>query len=578
MAKPRLARPVRFTHEGFEASALPRETLLQALARRGIPLMNRSIKYHRPRGPFCGVGQCTGCLVRLNGVPNVRACRTEPKEGDVVRGELGWPSTKWDLLAGVDLLLPGHLDTLHGFRRPLALRPAYNAVVRRLTGTGRLPDPPTAGNTPPVPGSPPRRVDVLVVGDGPAGRALALDVARTAGLSVLQIDRRLERERSPPSADTDRSSSLPVEYGTSLVFLPPPGRDGTFTALLHKDGEPVRTVIARRVALTTGAYDGNLLFAGNDRPGVLTAEGALVLVSPGGRPPFSRALVVGGGERARKLLEAFRGQVAAVASLGEASPALVRSASEAGVPLHPNALLVEARGRRRVRHVLLRDRRRAVWTRIPVDAVLLAHRRCPNVPPFFQAGARMLWRAGAAAYMPEVDASGATSVPGLFAAGEVAGYTDPASIEASAQAAASGLLSSLGLGAPVPADPALLTRRVRESGPEDLLGYYRELLAQPVRGRRVVCPCEDVLLEELDESVHEGFTGMEVVKRLTGTGTGLCQGRYCLPDALLLLSLFEGRPPSEVGFITQRPPIWPTPLGALADGEAPPAEAPRAPA
>ncbi len=55
-----------------------------------------------------------------------------------------------------------------------------------------------------------------------------------------------------------------------------------------------------------------------------------------------------------------------------------------------------------------------------------------------------------------------------------------------------------------------------------------------------------------------------MVKRYTGVGTGLCQGRYCLPDALLLLAQLEGRPASEVGYIRQRPPLVPTPLSALA--------------
>jgi sarcosine oxidase subunit beta len=83
-----------------------------------------------------------------------------------------------------------------------------------------------------------------------------------------------------------------------------------------------------------------------------------------------------------------------------------------------------------------------------------------------------------------------------------------------------------------------------------------------------------VLLDEVLEATERGYRGIEVLKRYTGLGTGLCQGRYCLPDALLVLAIRERRTPSEVGYITQRPPVVPTALGAFAglpeDGGGPP--------
>jgi hypothetical protein len=100
--------------------------------------------------------------------------------------------------------------------------------------------------------------------------------------------------------------------------------------------------------------------------------------------------------------------------------------------------------------------------------------------------------------------------------------------------------------------------------PSELLGYYRELLRVPGHGRWVACPCVDVLLSEVEKAVRSGYRGIEVIKRYTSLGTGICQGRYCLPDALLLLSILENRPPQEVGYITQRPPVVVTPLAALA--------------
>ena len=38
----------------------------------GEKVFSRSIKYHRPRGPFCFSGACSQCLMRVDGVPNVQ--------------------------------------------------------------------------------------------------------------------------------------------------------------------------------------------------------------------------------------------------------------------------------------------------------------------------------------------------------------------------------------------------------------------------------------------------------------------------------------------------------------------------
>ena len=119
----------------------PGESVLDGLVRDGLPTLQRSPRYHRPRAPFCGIGQCTGCLVRVNGRPNVRACRYVPADGDRVTTENGWPSQRFDLLAILDGMFRHGIDTLHGFRRPAFATPLYHRVIRRLAGYGQ---PPTA--------------------------------------------------------------------------------------------------------------------------------------------------------------------------------------------------------------------------------------------------------------------------------------------------------------------------------------------------------------------------------------------------------------------------------------------------
>ncbi|HTT26292.1 MAG TPA: 2Fe-2S iron-sulfur cluster-binding protein, partial [Thermoplasmata archaeon] len=530
------APPVRFRWGRRELRA-PAGTPLAAAVTEGTPpILQRSIRYHRPRAPFCGTGACTNCLVRVNGVPNVRACRYAPANGDRIESENAWPSPRLDVLGAIDRLFPSGLDAVHGFRRPAFARPLYQWFVRRLAAFGSLPGPAPAPALPPA-----RTLDAgwVIVGAGPAGLGAARTLVQRGQSPVL-----LDRQPSPPAVD-----GAVVVGRTTAGFLPPPraGRRRRFDLLASgEDGTPVR-IAADGVILATGAYDAGLWFANGDRPGVLTAEGAITLEGPGGAPPFRRGILFGSGPRAASMIARWGERLEALVAPGAIAPEVVRTASEHGVPMYPRSLLVRALGGRRVRGVELRGRGGGPTTRLEADAVVLAHRRLPNAQMLFQVGASMRWSARPGAYFPD-QIEGATSVPGLLVAGEVAGSMDAVAAASDGARVAERALADAPWPTEFPPGPP--------EPPAELEGYYRELLgAARVPGRWVACACEDVLLSEILEAEHRGYRGIEVIKRYTGLGTGLCQGRYCVPEALLVLAQAEGRPPSEVGYITQRPPV-----------------------
>lgn len=530
--------------DGRPVDVRPGDTVVQALARRGWPTLGRSTRYHRARAPFCGIGACSQCLVRVNGQSGVRACRYVPAPGDRMQTENGWPSVRWDLLAMFDTLFRSGIDTLHGFRRPRALTPAYHWTIRRLAGFGRLPEAPPADARPTGSSV---TCDTVVVGAGASGRAAA-EALVAGGRHVLVV------EREPvvsPLAGAD------VRADTTAFFLPPPvaGRPLPFELLAVTQGARGLRVAAQTVVLANGGYDAGLLFDGNDRPGVLTAEGVERMLPSGRPPPFAHAILFGGGERVGRLIARFPEAVEAVVAPGRVAPTVAEIASRHAIPIFPRTLLVRAVGRRRVRRVDLRSRGDGRRFRQDADAVVLAHRRLPAPQLAFQVGARMRFRASVGAYFPEPTDGVGTSVPGLFAVGEVAGFPESAATASGAAAAA----RILGATAPPLPPPAV------EEPAGEMLGYLRELrTALAGAPRAFACPCEDILFREVEEAVAHGYRGIEVIKRMTGVGTGLCQGRYCLPDTLLLLSVLEGRPPDAVGYITQRPPVLPVALEALA--------------
>lgn len=65
------------------------ETIAAALLAAGIRINGYTQKRHAPRGIFCGIGQCTDCVMVVNGVPNVKTCVTPVADGMVIGTQHG---------------------------------------------------------------------------------------------------------------------------------------------------------------------------------------------------------------------------------------------------------------------------------------------------------------------------------------------------------------------------------------------------------------------------------------------------------------------------------------------------------
>jgi len=72
---------VEFLFDGKPIKAYEGETIAAALFAAGIRIFSRSFKYHRPRGLFCMSGHCSNCLMRVDGIPNVRTCMEQVRSG-----------------------------------------------------------------------------------------------------------------------------------------------------------------------------------------------------------------------------------------------------------------------------------------------------------------------------------------------------------------------------------------------------------------------------------------------------------------------------------------------------------------
>ncbi|HHT62194.1 MAG: (2Fe-2S)-binding protein [Bacillota bacterium] len=80
---------VTFYFDGQPVEGYTEETIAAALHAAGIRVLGHSPELHRPRGLFCAIGNCSSCLMVVNGEPNVRVCVEKVQPGMKVETQKG---------------------------------------------------------------------------------------------------------------------------------------------------------------------------------------------------------------------------------------------------------------------------------------------------------------------------------------------------------------------------------------------------------------------------------------------------------------------------------------------------------
>ncbi|MGI6677549.1 MAG: (2Fe-2S)-binding protein [Dehalobacterium sp.] len=80
---------VSFYFDGQLVEGYTGETIAAALHAAGVRVLGHSPELHRPRGLFCAIGNCSSCLMVVNGEPNVRVCVEKVQPGMQVETQQG---------------------------------------------------------------------------------------------------------------------------------------------------------------------------------------------------------------------------------------------------------------------------------------------------------------------------------------------------------------------------------------------------------------------------------------------------------------------------------------------------------
>ena len=282
------ARPIKhrvtIMLDGEPVEAERGEPVAAALVAAGKTTIARSPKFHRPRGPSCMRGACDGCLARVDETPNVMTCLVPAEEGTAVVTQNRIGPRDNDLLRMTDWFFPEGMNHHELFAGVPGIQSIMQGFARRVAGLGKLP----LEGTPPRTASR-RTADVVVVGAGPSGMAVAVRLAR-AGRAVEVIDDQLAPGGGMTAlAREDAESFREIRNGFDAGVVSGAIRLRSRTtagAVYGRDllvaGEDGAEILeAKALVLACGAHDGALAFEGNDVPNVMSARAAGWLLSMG---------------------------------------------------------------------------------------------------------------------------------------------------------------------------------------------------------------------------------------------------------------------------------------------------------
>ena len=517
------AKPLRFTFNGEALTGYAGDTLASALLANGRVLLARSFKYHRPRGVLSHGSEEPNALVTLRGEggrvdPNTRATMVELREGLVAESQNHWPSLELDLGAVADALSP---LLPAGFYYKTFMWPAsfwkklYEPAIRAAAGLGRAPELPD-----------PERYqhrhahcEVLLAGGGRAGLEAALEASATGKRVIVaeedahwggrclpeEVGNLLVELRKRPNVTLLLRTTVFGIFGHNHVGMlehvaPAAGRDLPRQRLWQ--------VRAGEIVAATGAHERPLVFAGNDRPGILLADSARLYALKYGVAPGRRVVVATCGDSAygaaRDMVKCGVKVSALIDVRPEPDAGLVAELQALGVEVLTGCTIVGTKGRKRISAVETSERTLAC------DALAMHGGWTPAVHLYSQARGKLRFVDAIDSFVPGSD------LPGFRSTGAARGER---------------------LAAFTP---------TRQLSAEGFVDYQN-----------------DVRVKDIGLALREGFESIEHVKRYTTTGMATDQGKTSNMAALGIVAETLKRRLPQVGTTTFRMPYTPVAFGAL---------------
>ena len=581
------ARTARFTFDGKTFEALEGDTVASALLANGVHLVGRSFKYHRPRGILSAGPEEPNALVDVSRdaarrQPNVRAPVQEVFDGMKVESQNRFPSLAFDIGGINNLMSPFFAAGFYykTFMWPKAAwEKLYEPFIRKAAGLGVAP----TEEDPDHYASRYAYCDVLIAGAGVAGLSAALAAAE-AGARVILVDEqpevggalhydlsvKIDGENGYDWAQATAAKLKAMENVTVLTRTTAFGYyNHNFVGLVERvtdhlarpdkklPRERLWQVRAKRVILATGSIERHMVFANNDRPGIMLASAARTYLNHFGVAVGRKVGVYTASDSAYEAafdLKRAGVTIAAIVDNREKpGEAVLAEARALGIEVLAGHSVVDTKGKLRVSSMSVARNGGGSARSIPVDALLMSAGWTPSVHLFSQSRGKVAYDAASGRFLPGTYAQDCLSVgscngtDGLqatieesLAAGELmaraTGHEGGAKVELSGENAFewTGGMAGSGEGAGV------------DTTVKAFVDFQNDVCAKDIR-----------------LAVREGMHSIEHIKRFTTNGMATDQGKLSNIHGLAIASEVLNREIPKIGLTTFRAPYTPVTFGAL---------------
>ncbi|MEL7229727.1 MAG: sarcosine oxidase subunit alpha [Pseudomonadota bacterium] len=574
-------KPVSFTFDGKTFEGVEGDTLASALIANGIHLMGRSFKYHRPRGIIGAGAEEPNALMQItraggNGArtePNVRATMQEIFDGLEAESQNRFPTLNFDIGAVNNLLSPVFVAGFYykTFKWPAAAwDKLYEPFIRHAAGLGKSPekeDPDRYSNRY-------AHCDVLIIGGGAAGLTAAR-AAADEGQSVLLCDEnahmggwmlsdtdiRIDGQSGPEwaaeqvkalrSQKNVRLLTRTTGFGyfqQNMVALAERVTDHMSRPDPDLPRERLWQVRAKQVVLAQGAIERHMVFAGNDRPGIMLASAAQTLLNKYGVAVGKRTGVFTACDSAYAaafdLAEEGLDVPVIVDYREEVAEDLRKQADALGIRIIPAAHVMKTSGKLRVNGMTVTTHDRRLEETFEIDALLMSAGWTPSLHLYSQSRGKPQWDEETQRFLPGESPQNCVSIGGCN------GTDDLAEVFTEAAKAVGGKAKKVALEDDVPATGGMIGATGKSAD----------------EGKAFVDYQNDVTAKDISLAVREGMHSIEHVKRYTTNGMATDQGKLSNMHGLAIAAGKLGNSIPEVGLTTFRAPYTPTTFGTFIAG------------
>jgi len=582
------AKTVRFNFDGTLLTAVEGDTLASALIANGIHLTGRSFKYHRPRGMLSAGFEEPNALMdvgrdAVRRTPNIRATVQEVYDGMQAKSQNRWPSLAFDVGGLNNLASPFFAAGFYykTFMWPKAAwKKVYEPIIRAAAGLGvapKEPDPDHYANHF-------VHCDVLVIGGGASGLSAALAAAH-AGAQVILCDEQPETGGAlhhetdtmiggqsgwewaqAVTAELRAMDNVRVLTRTTAFGYQAQNHVGLVERVTEHLANPdpalprerLWQVRARQVIIATGAIERHMVFANNDRPGIMLASAARTYLNHFGVAVGAKVGVYTACDSAWAaafdLKQAGVSVPAIVDVRADPDPALVARAKELGIEVLAGQAVLDTSGSLRVKSMKVGRSSGGATRTIPIDALIMSAGWTPSVHMYSQSRGKVVWDEQSQRFLPGRNVQDCVSV------GACNGIDDLN--DALAGAAQAGQEAATAAGSAKGSAWAVPEAEAQTSWDGSMMGSAAGAGADTTV-KAFVDFQNDVTAKDIRLAVREGMHSIEHVKRFTTNGMATDQGKTSNIHGLAIAAEMLDKPLPQVGLTTFRSPYTPVTFGAI---------------